>query len=109
MDKNRIWYPDFQLSGYGILIEYCGLPERPSYAAGMARKQAVYRENGLTALMVTPDQMEGDWPGRILGQIENVLMERLRAFRMMYTRPARVGGSCGYGSRRRIFPQGVPD
>jgi len=79
--KTKIWYPDYQLCGYGVLIEYCGLPERPDYAAGMARKSAVYRENGLTALMITPDQLRGDWPGRILGEIEGILNERVAAFR----------------------------
>jgi len=79
--KLRTWYPDYQLCGYGMLIEYCGRPEDPDYAAGMARKQAVYRDNGLTALMFTPELFRGDWPARLLGRIEEVLCDRLTAFR----------------------------
>jgi hypothetical protein len=79
--KTRIWYPDFQLRGYGILIEYCGLPHDPHYAEGIARKETVYRDNGLTALMLTPDLFRGDWPARVLGQIETVLAERFSMLR----------------------------
>ena len=78
--KTKIWYPDFQLSGYGMLIEYCGRPDDPHYADGMAKKQRVYPANGLTALMVTPDIFRGDWPTRLLGQIQDVLKHRLESF-----------------------------
>jgi hypothetical protein len=74
----RVWYPDYQLCGYGMLIEYCGRPEDPAYAAGMAKKEAVYRANGLTALMLTPEDLRGDWPDRILGRIEGVLTVSFR-------------------------------
>ena len=92
----RIWYPDFQLRGDGMLIEYCGMPEKPGYAAGMARKAAVYRDNGFTAMMLTPDDLRGDWPGRILGRIEEVLADRVQSF---WAGVAQSGG-CSYSSRR---------
>jgi len=79
--KVRIWYPDFQLVGYGILIEYCGRTGDPAYTAGVVRKQAVYKANGLTGIMLTPESLRGDWPGQILGEIEEVLTERLYRFR----------------------------
>ncbi|MBP7936868.1 MAG: hypothetical protein KA354_19680 [Phycisphaerae bacterium] len=79
--KTRVWYPDFQLCRYGMLIEYCGRVGDPDYAAGMARKQTVYDENGLTALMLTQEDLRGNWPGRILGRIDEVLEDRLTAFR----------------------------
>lgn len=79
--RTRIWYPDFQLCGYGMLIEYCGRLDDAAYAAGMAKKEAVYRANGLTTLMLTRDDLRGDWPTRILGQIEGALSDRLAAFR----------------------------
>ena len=79
--KTRIWYPDFQLCGYGMLIEYFGRPHDPSYAAGMVRKRTTYEANGLTALLITPDQFRGNWPARVLGRIEKVLTGRVQAFR----------------------------
>lgn len=75
--KTRIWYPDFQLHGQGILIEYCGRYRDPHYAEGMARKRAVYAGNGLTALMYTPELFRGDWSRRVLDQIERVHADRL--------------------------------
>ena len=91
--KTRIWYPDFQLRGQGILIEYCGRPHDPEYAEGMARKRAVYSTNGLTALMFTPDIFKGDWPAKILGRIEEVLTDRLETVRG--ARQARSTSHCG--------------
>src|SRR5437870_3157348 len=76
----RIWYPDFQLRHQGILIEYFGRTGDPDYAAGIARKQAVYEANGLTAILFTPDQFRGDWPGRLLGRIGDVFAYRVAAF-----------------------------
>ena len=78
--KTKIWYPDFQLAGYGMLIEYFGRPDDPHYAAGMAKKKTVYDANGLSALMLKPDDLRGDWPGRLLGEIENALQHRLDTF-----------------------------
>ena len=75
--NTRIWYPDFQLRGLGILIEYFGRPDDPAYAKGMVRKEAVYRANGISAITITPDQFRGDWPTKILGRIESVLQDRL--------------------------------
>jgi hypothetical protein len=79
--KVRLWYPDFQLSDMGIIIEYCGRPQDPNYAQGMVRKEAAYAANGLTALMITPDIFRGPWPSVLLNEIEGVLDDRLSAFR----------------------------
>lgn len=79
--RARLWYPDFQLRDCGLLIEYCGRPDDPAYAAGMAKKQRVYHANGLTALMLTREDLRGDWPNRVLGRVEGILAERLESFR----------------------------
>ena len=79
--RPRIWYPDFVLPGYGIIIEYFGRVHDASYAQGMIRKQAVYQENGVSALTYTPDIFRGNWPDRILGDIEDVLAGRMKMFR----------------------------
>jgi len=76
--KTRVWYPDFQLRDLGILIEYFGMPDDPTYCSGMARKEAVYEANGISAISVTPDQFRGEWPAKILGRIEEVLTDRLK-------------------------------
>ena len=91
--KVRIWYPDFQLPHYGMLIEYFGRSDDPAYATGVERKKAVYEANGLTALLLTPEAFRGDWPSRILDQIEGVLIDRVGRLRGT-SRPGRfqLGG-----------------
>ena len=79
--RPRIWYPDFQLPGYGIIIEYFGRVHDASYALGMIRKQTVYQENGVSALTYTPEIFRSNWPDRILGDIEDVLAARVKTFR----------------------------
>lgn len=79
--RPRIWYPDFQLPGYGVVLEYCGRVHDPSYAEGMVHKKLVYEENGISALLYTPDLFRGDWPGRILSGVEKVLTDRVACFR----------------------------
>jgi len=79
--KVRIWYPDFQLPGYGVLIEYGGVNGDVDYAAALRRKQSVYEANGLTALVWTPEHFQGDWPARLLDGIEGALVDRLYRFR----------------------------
>ena len=78
--KVRLWYPDFQLPDYGILIEYFGRLDDPDYLAGTRKKQAVYEANGLAAVLLTPVAFQEDWPGSLLDEIEMVLVERLSRF-----------------------------
>jgi hypothetical protein len=79
--KIRVWYPDFRLPDYGILIEYEGRCGDPAYMAAAARKVQVYRDNGLAVVSVTPKDLTGDWPNRLLDRIERVLVERVERFR----------------------------
>ena len=79
--KTRLWYVDFQLPSYGVIIEYFGRNNDPDYQAGLRKKEAVYKANGLDALPLTRDSLRGEWPTRILGQIEDILAERLDRFR----------------------------
>ena len=104
-DKTRIWYPDFQLCGYGIILEYCGRPDDPAYAEGMAKKRAVYAANGLTALMFTPDLFRGNWPATVLDEIEKVQTDRLAAVRAVTYSPNCSGGrGTGTDGVRPIMP-----
>ena len=81
-EKVRIWYPDFWLPDYGILIEYFGKTGDADYDAGTSRKMTAYQASGLTALGFGPQLFEGDWPGRVLDRIEGVLVGRLDGLRV---------------------------
>jgi hypothetical protein len=87
-ERTRIWYPDFFLRGQGIFLEYRGREHDPAYDEGMARKEAVYTANGLTVLTVTPEVFRGNWPTRILDQVEEVQADRLASFRALRRQPA---------------------
>lgn len=83
MDRGlvRLWHPDYQLPSYGLVIEYGGRVDEPRYTQGWRHKQKVYDANGITALMLTPDDLRGGWPTRLLNRIEDTLEQRLRRFR----------------------------
>ena len=78
--RTRIWYPDFQLPGYGMIIEYFGVNGKQNYDEQAKHKMKVYRQNGIEGLFLKEDCFRGDWPGRIVGQIEDVLKDRLDRF-----------------------------
>ena len=85
--KVRIWYPDFQLPRYGMVIEYFGMERDSEYAAATRKKLRVYEANGVAALLLRSEDLKGYWPRRILGLIEESLVERLEGFREQRDKP----------------------
>ena len=78
--KTRIWDPDFQLPGYGMIIEYFGVNGKRDYDEQARHKMEIYRQNGIEGLFLTESCFRGDWPGRIVGQIKDILKSRLDRF-----------------------------
>lgn len=78
--KTRIWYPDFQLPGYGMIIEYFGVNGKRDYDEQARHKMEIYRQNGIEGLFLNESCFRGDWPGRIMGQIEGILKNRVKRF-----------------------------
>ena len=78
--KTKIWYPDFWLRDFGMIIEYFGINGKRSYDEQARHKMDVYKQNGIEGLFLTEASFKGDWPGRIVGQIEDVLKGRLQRF-----------------------------
>ncbi|HSW00407.1 MAG TPA: hypothetical protein VLI39_09565 [Sedimentisphaerales bacterium] len=78
--KTKIWYPDFSLSNYGMIIEYFGMNDDSGYRKRSEHKMQVYRENGIEGVFLTEESFRGDWPTRIIGQIEGILQGRLDRF-----------------------------
>lgn len=79
-EKVKIWYPDFHLPEYGIIIEYFGVNGKSSYDEQARHKIEVYKHNGIEGLFLTESSLKGDWPGNIISQIEGVLKGRLERF-----------------------------
>lgn len=79
-EKVKIWYPDFHLPEYGIIIEYFGVNGKSSYDEQARHKMKVYEENGIEGLFLTESCFKGDWPRSIMGRIEDILKSRLERF-----------------------------
>ncbi len=78
--NTKIWYPDFSLSRYGMIIEYFGLNNDPGYRRRSEHKMQVYRDNGIDGIFLTEESFKGDWPTRIMAEIESVLTARMDKF-----------------------------
>jgi len=79
-ERTRIWYPDFTLPEYGMIIEYFGMNDDPGYRKRAEHKMQVYRETGIKGVFLTEESFRGDWPARVVGQIEGILRERMDKF-----------------------------
>jgi len=78
--KTRIWYPDFYLPEYSVIIEYFGINGNSDYDERTKHKIETYKQNGIEGLFLTDRSLKGDWPARIMGQIEDILKNRLDKF-----------------------------
>ena len=79
-ERIRIWYPDFTLPEYGMIIEYFGMNDDPGYRRRAEHKMQVYRETGIEGVFLTEESLRGDWPAKVVGQIEGILRERMDRF-----------------------------
>ena len=55
--KVRIWYPDFRLPQYGMIIEYFGVNGKKDYDEQAKHKMCVYKQNGIEGLFLCPSSM----------------------------------------------------
>jgi len=78
--KTRLNYPDFRLKDFGIIIEYFGVNGDSGYDERAKHKREVYKQAGIDGLYLTRDSLRGDWPEKILGEIEDILKSRLDKF-----------------------------
>ena len=78
--KTRLWFPDFYLPEYGLTVEYFGVNGNRAYDDQVRHKMEVYSANGMEGLFLTEEAFRGDWPTRIIGQIEGILSGRLERF-----------------------------
>jgi len=76
----RLYYPDFQLPELGMIIEYFGVNGNPRYDEQVKHKMGIYRQVGIEGLFLNRDSLRGNWPNRILGQMEDILQNRLSKF-----------------------------
>ena len=78
--KTRIWYPDYRLPEYGMIIEYFGVNGDSGYNERTRHKMEVYKQAGSEGLFLKKDSLAGDWPNKIMAKIEASLKGRLDRF-----------------------------
>ena len=76
----RLYYPDFRLPEYGMIIEYFGVNGVPRYDEQVRHKMAVYKQAGIEGLFLNRDSFKGDWPTRVMRQMQDILQNRLDKF-----------------------------
>jgi len=84
--KVRLVYPDFVLRELGLIIEYFGVNGDANYDEQARHKIQLYKQAGIKGLFLTRDSLRGDWPDRIMAQIEDILNDRLDKFHYRYDR-----------------------
>lgn len=96
----RTVYPDFTLVGYGgLIVEYAGMPDRGEYLSRLQKKQRLYRDNGVAALLLYPQDLQGpDWPGCVVRRIEAAY------HRSIFRYPARSSAAPPYRAHRPCGP-----
>ncbi len=78
--KVRIWYPDFYLPDYGMIIEYFGVRDNAEYNRRTEHKMEVYRVTGIDGVFLNEETLKRQWPTGIIRQIEDILKQRLGRF-----------------------------
>lgn len=73
----RIWYPDFRLPEYNMLIEYFGMNGNRAYDEQMAHKIFTYKEAGFDGIYLVESSMSGNWQEQILDGIKRSLEGKL--------------------------------
>ena len=76
--KAKIWYPDFKLPEYDVVMEYFGMNGDSSYNEQMAHKMKVYQEAGINGIYLTESTMRGPWQEMVVERIEQTLEGKLR-------------------------------
>ena len=69
--KTKLFYPDFHLDDYQILLEYLGMNGNPQNAKINDYKRKVYRENRLDLIEIFPADFMKNWKEIILGTFFN--------------------------------------
>ena len=84
--QTRIWYPDFRLPEYGMIIEYFGMNGNSSYNDQMAHKMKVYKDAGIDGIYLMESSLRGPWQELITERIEQVQEGRLRKIQRHQTK-----------------------
>jgi len=78
--KTKIWYPDFSLDDYHILIEYLGMNGNEKNARLNEYKRKAYQENRFNVIELYPSDFNDNWREKINRGIYKTLEQRLKNY-----------------------------
>ncbi len=79
-ERMRIWYPDFWLPKYSIIIEYFGLDSNPEYHKGKTKKTEAYKKLDIDCIPVYPKTLDKDLKSYLLMNIKRLINDKVRHF-----------------------------
>ena len=79
-EKLRIWYPDFWLPKYSIIIEYWGMEGSKSYDEGKRAKLHAYKNLDIDCISVKRSTLSKDLKSYLLIKIKTLINEKGRHF-----------------------------
>lgn len=79
-EKLRIWYPDFWLPRYSIVIEYFGKEGEKNYDEGKRCKLDAYKKLNIDCISVKRSTIQKDLKSYLLIKIKTLLNEKVRHF-----------------------------
>jgi hypothetical protein len=79
-EKLRIWYPDFWLPKYSIIIEYWGMTGVPSYDQGKKAKLNAYKKLDLDCISVKRSTIAKNLRSYLLINIKRQINDKVRHF-----------------------------
>jgi hypothetical protein len=80
-EKLRIWYPDFWLPKYSIIIEFWGMENNDNYDKGKKEKLDAYRKLDIDCISVKPSTIKGDLKSYLLIRISTLINDKVRHFK----------------------------
>jgi len=79
-EKLRIWYPDFWLPKYSIIIEYFGMEGNEGYDKMKKAKWEAYKRLDLDCIPVYPKTLDKNLKSYLLINIKKCINEKVRHF-----------------------------
>ncbi len=77
----RLWYPDFRLPRYGMIIEYFGMNGNAGYDEQTIHKIETYKKAGIDGIYLVESCFNGNWQEQILERIEQSLEGKLHSIK----------------------------
>ena len=79
-EKLRIWYPDFWLPKYSIIIEFFGMKNNKNYDNETKKKKEIYKKLDMDLIPVYPKTIKRDLKSYLLVKMKTLINDKVRHF-----------------------------